>query len=60
MFAKFDPETAPANASYHGPPQVILAYLKYQWSVGDDNKRKEAFFRLKVWYKPSSCDLIKD
>ncbi|WOH04828.1 hypothetical protein DCAR_0624240 [Daucus carota subsp. sativus] len=44
---QFDPETAPANASYHGPPQVILAYLKYQWSVGDDNKRKEAFFRLK-------------
>ncbi|KAL8097331.1 hypothetical protein AgCh_030462 [Apium graveolens] len=44
---QFDPETTPANASYHGPPQVILAYLKYQWSVGDDNKRKEAFFRLK-------------
>ncbi|XP_017224295.1 serine/threonine-protein kinase TOR isoform X2 [Daucus carota subsp. sativus] len=44
---QFDPETTPENARYYGPPQVMLAYLEYQWSVGDDHKRKEAFYRLK-------------
>uniref|UniRef100_A0A2P2LTC7 Serine/threonine-protein kinase TOR n=1 Tax=Rhizophora mucronata TaxID=61149 RepID=A0A2P2LTC7_RHIMU len=43
---QYDPETCPENVRYHGPPQVMLAYLKYQWSFGDDHKRKEAFFRL--------------
>ncbi|KAI3733193.1 hypothetical protein L1987_64413 [Smallanthus sonchifolius] len=43
---QFDPETTPENVRYHGPPQVILAYLKYQWSLGEDQKRKEAFARL--------------
>ncbi|KAB2095069.1 hypothetical protein ES319_A01G009900v1 [Gossypium barbadense] len=43
---QYDPETAPENVRYHGPPQVMLAYLKYQWSLGDDLKRKEAFSRL--------------
>ncbi|KAK1436478.1 hypothetical protein QVD17_02258 [Tagetes erecta] len=43
---QFDPETIPETVRYHGPPQVILAYLKYQWSLGEDQKRKEAFARL--------------
>ncbi|CAN4107823.1 unnamed protein product [Withania somnifera] len=43
---QFDPETTPATVRYHGPPQVMLAYLKYQWSLGEDHKRKEAFVRL--------------
>uniref|UniRef100_A0A6N2LXY0 Serine/threonine-protein kinase TOR n=1 Tax=Salix viminalis TaxID=40686 RepID=A0A6N2LXY0_SALVM len=43
---QYDPETYPENVQYHGPPQVILAYLKYQWSLGEDHKRKEAFARL--------------
>ncbi|PSS02733.1 Serine/threonine-protein kinase [Actinidia chinensis var. chinensis] len=43
---QFDPETCPENMRYHGPPQVILAYLKYQWSLGEDHKRREAFARL--------------
>ncbi|KAG5625291.1 hypothetical protein H5410_010509 [Solanum commersonii] len=43
---QFDPETTPATVRYHGPPQVMLAYLKYQWSLGEDHKRKEAFARL--------------
>ncbi|KAJ9175070.1 hypothetical protein P3X46_013654 [Hevea brasiliensis] len=43
---QYDPETCPDNVRYHGPPQVILAYLKYQWSLGEDHKRKEAFARL--------------
>uniref|UniRef100_A0A5B7BS83 Serine/threonine-protein kinase TOR n=1 Tax=Davidia involucrata TaxID=16924 RepID=A0A5B7BS83_DAVIN len=42
---QFDPETT-QNIRYHGPPQVMLAYLKYQWSLGDDHKRREAFTRL--------------
>ncbi|CAL5329434.1 unnamed protein product [Camellia sinensis] len=42
----FDPETCPANTRYRGPPQVILAYLKYQWSLGEDHKRRDAFARL--------------
>ncbi|PWA90617.1 target of rapamycin [Artemisia annua] len=43
---QFDPETTPETVRYHGPPQVMLAYLKYQWSLGEDQKRKEAFARL--------------
>ncbi|TYJ15970.1 hypothetical protein E1A91_A10G219000v1 [Gossypium mustelinum] len=45
---QYDPEASPENVRYHGPPQVMLAYLKYQWSLGDDHKRKEAFARLQV------------
>ncbi|MCD7451638.1 hypothetical protein HAX54_012900, partial [Datura stramonium] len=43
---QFDPEMTPSTVRYHGPPQVMLAYLKYQWSLGEDHKRKEAFARL--------------
>ncbi|CAI0401192.1 unnamed protein product [Linum tenue] len=43
---QYDPETSPENGQCHGPPQVILAYLKYQWSLGEEHKRKEAFARL--------------
>lgn len=45
---QYDPESSPENWLYHGHPQVILAYLKYQWSLGDDFKRKEAFSHLQV------------
>ncbi|KAL3621059.1 hypothetical protein CASFOL_035971 [Castilleja foliolosa] len=44
---QFDPESTPVTVRYHGDPQVILAYLKYQWSLGEDHRRKEAFARLK-------------
>ncbi|XP_038681159.1 serine/threonine-protein kinase TOR isoform X1 [Tripterygium wilfordii] len=43
---QYDPDTSPENVRYHGPPQVMFAYLKYQWSLGEDLKRKEAFSRL--------------
>lgn len=43
---QYDPELAPLKARFSGPPQVIFAYLKYQWSLGEDTKRKEAFHRL--------------
>ncbi|CAL5438240.1 unnamed protein product [Camellia sinensis] len=43
---RFDPETCLENIRYHGPPQVMLAYLKYQWSLGEDHKRREAFAKL--------------
>ncbi|KAK3002104.1 hypothetical protein RJ639_022559 [Escallonia herrerae] len=43
---QFDPEATPESVQYHGPPQVMLAYLKYQWSLGEDHRRKEAFIRL--------------
>ncbi|KAF5809368.1 putative non-specific serine/threonine protein kinase [Helianthus annuus] len=43
---QFDPEKTPETVRYHGPPQVIYAYLKYQWSLGEDQKRREAFARL--------------
>lgn len=49
VFIQYDPETCLENERYHGPPQVILAYLKYQWSLGEDHKRKEAFARLQVF-----------
>ncbi|KAJ1381615.1 Tetratricopeptide-like helical domain superfamily [Sesbania bispinosa] len=43
---QYDPDISPENVRYHGPPQVMLAYLKYQWSLGEDSKRREAFIRL--------------
>ncbi|KAL3515383.1 hypothetical protein ACH5RR_022285 [Cinchona calisaya] len=43
---QFDPETTPETVRVNGTPQVVLAYLKYQWSLGEDHKRKEAFARL--------------
>ncbi|KAI4295808.1 hypothetical protein L6164_035812 [Bauhinia variegata] len=43
---QYDPEISPENVRYHGPPQVMLAYLKYQWSLGEDSKRRDAFVRL--------------
>ncbi|MCH87478.1 serine/threonine-protein kinase TOR-like, partial [Trifolium medium] len=43
---QYDPEITPENVRYHGPPQVMLAYLKFQWSLGEDSKRREAFIRL--------------
>ncbi|XP_047147730.1 serine/threonine-protein kinase TOR isoform X1 [Vigna umbellata] len=43
---QYDPEKSPENVQYHGHPQVMLAYLKYQWSLGEDSKRREAFIRL--------------
>ncbi|CAA2983774.1 serine threonine- kinase TOR isoform X1 [Olea europaea subsp. europaea] len=49
---EFDPEITPETVRYHGDPQVILAYLKYQWSLGEDHRRKESFTRLQ--------DLAKD
>ncbi|KAK3212037.1 hypothetical protein Dsin_016743 [Dipteronia sinensis] len=45
---QYDPETSHENVRYHGPPQVMLAYLKYQWSLGEDHKRKESFARLQI------------
>ncbi|XP_057977812.1 serine/threonine-protein kinase TOR isoform X2 [Malania oleifera] len=43
---QYDPEISSESVRYRGPPQVMLAYLKYQWSLGEDTKRKEAFLRL--------------
>ncbi|CAO2815870.1 unnamed protein product [Amaranthus hypochondriacus] len=43
---QYDPETSPRNLHYRGPPQVMLAYLKYLWSLGEDHKRRDAFARL--------------
>ncbi|GMH23702.1 hypothetical protein Nepgr_025545 [Nepenthes gracilis] len=43
---QYDPDTSPRNVRYHGPPEVMLAYLKYLWSLGEDQKRKDAFVRL--------------
>jgi len=50
--SQYDPEITPENVQYHGPPQVMLAYLKFQWSLGEDSKRREAFSRLQVSYFP--------
>ncbi|KAK9677349.1 hypothetical protein RND81_11G138000 [Saponaria officinalis] len=43
---QYDPETSPRNVQYRGSPQVMLAYLKYLWSLGEDYKRRDAFVRL--------------
>uniref|UniRef100_A0A452YXN2 non-specific serine/threonine protein kinase n=1 Tax=Aegilops tauschii subsp. strangulata TaxID=200361 RepID=A0A452YXN2_AEGTS len=43
---QFDPESSPELTLYHAHPQVVLAYLKYQYAVGDELKRKDAFSRL--------------
>lgn len=54
---QYDPETS-ENGWYSGPPQVMLAYLKYQWSLGEDIKRKEAFARLQVLSRELSSSPI--
>uniref|UniRef100_A0A1D1Y0I7 Serine/threonine-protein kinase TOR n=2 Tax=Anthurium amnicola TaxID=1678845 RepID=A0A1D1Y0I7_9ARAE len=54
---QYDPESCSENLSYRGPPQVMLAYLKYQWSLGEDTKRKEAFSKLQdlsIWLAASA------
>ncbi|KAL6013161.1 hypothetical protein ACLOJK_003653 [Asimina triloba] len=52
---QYDPELSPASSSYRGPPEVMLAYLKYQWSLGEDHKRKEAFSRLQDLSRDLAC-----
>ncbi|XP_022148800.1 serine/threonine-protein kinase TOR [Momordica charantia] len=54
---QYDPETS-ENGWYSGPPQVMLAYLTYQWSLGEDIKRKEAFARLQVLSRELSSSPI--
>lgn len=46
---QYDPETSHESVRYRGPPKVMFAYLEYQWSLGEDLKRKEAFARLQVY-----------
>lgn len=48
LIFQYDPETSPRNVHYHGPPQVMFAYLKYLWSLGEDHRRRDAFARLQV------------
>ncbi|XP_072960137.1 serine/threonine-protein kinase TOR [Typha angustifolia] len=43
---QYDPESSPEFSLCYGHPQVMVAYLKYQWSLGDELKRKEAFSKL--------------
>lgn len=44
---QYDPETCPPDdLPYSSAPQVMLAYYKYQWSLGDDMRRRDAFHRL--------------
>jgi len=45
---QFDPESSPELTLYHAHPQVALAYLKYQYAVGDELKRRNAFSKLQV------------
>lgn len=33
---------------------MMLGYLKYQWSLGEERKRKEAFTKLQVCHITSS------
>nr|CAB3465509.1 unnamed protein product [Digitaria exilis] len=42
---QFDPESSELTL-YHAHPQVALAYLEYQYAVGDELKRRDAFSRL--------------
>ncbi|KAJ6794172.1 serine/threonine-protein kinase TOR [Iris pallida] len=44
---QYDPDSSDGSSYHPVHPQVMLAYLKYQWSLGDDHKRKEAFSRLR-------------
>jgi hypothetical protein len=46
--SQFDPESSPEMTLYHAHPQVVRAYLKYQYAIGDELKRREAFSRLQV------------
>ncbi|KAJ3676103.1 hypothetical protein LUZ60_003515 [Juncus effusus] len=43
---QYDPESSPEISLRQGHPQVVTAYLNYQWSLGDDIRKREAFSRL--------------
>uniref|UniRef100_A0A0D9WFJ7 Serine/threonine-protein kinase TOR n=1 Tax=Leersia perrieri TaxID=77586 RepID=A0A0D9WFJ7_9ORYZ len=43
---QFDPESYPKSTLNHAHRQVVLAYLKCQYAVGDETKRRDAFCRL--------------
>ncbi|XP_024379368.1 serine/threonine-protein kinase TOR [Physcomitrium patens] len=44
---QYDPETSPPDdLPFASAPQVMLAYYKYQWSLGDETQRRDAFLRL--------------
>lgn len=45
-----DTESVPTISSKHGYFQVMAAFLKYEWSLGDDITRREAFSRLQVQF----------
>lgn len=44
---QYDPDLE-CDLPFTSAPQVMLAYQKYQWSIGDDLRRREAFHRLQV------------
>jgi serine/threonine-protein kinase mTOR len=46
--AQSETESVSEISPKHGHFQVRAAYLKYQWSLGDDITRREAFSRLQV------------
>lgn len=51
VFLQYDPETSPSDdLPFKSAPQVMLAYCKYQWSLADDVRRRQAFHRLQVWF----------
>lgn len=44
---QYDPANSPPRQDvYLEAPQVMFAYLKYQWCLGEDTKRQEAFHQL--------------
>lgn len=45
---QYDPDLECDLPFTSAPSEVMLAYQKYQWSIGDDLRRREAFHRLQV------------
>ncbi|RZC58207.1 hypothetical protein C5167_005499 [Papaver somniferum] len=62
-FLQYDPETTLGDLRYHGPPQVIMAYLKQQWSLREDLKRYESFARLQSFLEQQTvrqgCQVVQ-
>ncbi|CAN6449978.1 unnamed protein product [Victoria cruziana] len=43
---QYDPESPCEVVPHSFSPQVMFAYLKYQWSLGEEHKRREALTKL--------------
>ncbi|BBN14806.1 serine/threonine-protein kinase mTOR [Marchantia polymorpha subsp. ruderalis] len=57
---QYDPEhESSKDLHFNGPPQIMLAYLKYRWANPDELPRQETFERLQVLSQKLNAELVE-